>query len=245
MTAPRPPRITALGVSVVLHAALAVLLLLYAGISPEQVSTKAVPIRTDLVFLQRAGSGGGGGGNPAPAPPQRTEIPVHRPPAVAVEAATVPVDLPPTLDVPVQATSTMLQSSGTSLSAPPGPGGGGKGTGSGPGDGPGLGPGNDGLLGGGPRGSGVITSPFPIREVKPVYTAGALASKIQGSVALEVEVLANGTVGSVKVLKSLDRVYGLDLEAIKAARQWLFRPGTSGGRPVDVIVQIILDFNLR
>ena len=129
MTAPRPPRITAFGVSIALHAALAVLLLLYAGLSPEQVSTKAVPIRTDLVYLQQAGSGGGGGGNPAPAPPQRVEIPAHRPPAVAVEAVTRPVDPPPTLDVPVQATSTMLQSSGTSLSAPPGPGGGGKGPG--------------------------------------------------------------------------------------------------------------------
>jgi protein TonB len=131
------------------------------------------------------------------------------------------------------------------MSAPPGPGGGGRGTGIGPGDGPGVNEGNRGGTGGGDKNGGVVTSPVPIREVKPIYTPGAMASKIQGSVTLEVEVLANGTVGNVKVLRSLDRTNGLDQEAIRAARQWLFIPGKSGGRPVDVIVQLILEFNLR
>jgi protein TonB len=100
-------------------------------------------------------------------------------------------------------------------------------------------------LAAGQKGTGAVTAPVPVRQVKPAYTPAALAAKVMGSVTLEVEVLANGTVGNVKVLKSLDRSYGLDQEAIRAARQWLFIPGTSGGKPVDVIVQLILDFNLR
>jgi protein TonB len=246
MTRPDPPRFTAFGVSVVFHAGLAMLLLVYAGMQPEQVSTKAVPIRTDLVFMQQIGPGGGGGSRLAPAPPQRTEIPVHQKPTLAIEASAVPVDPAPTLDVPVQPNSSVLRANGMTLGAAPAAGGGNPGTGAGPGQGgPGVGPGKDGGIGGGPRGPGAVTDPRPFREVKPAYTSGALAAKIQGSVTLEVEVLANGTVGNVKVLRSLDRVYGLDLEAIKAARQWLFIPGTHAGKPVDVIVQIILDFNLR
>ena len=38
---------------------------------------------------------------------------------------------------------------------------------------------------------------------------------------------------------------GLDLEAMKAARQWRFRPGTRMGEPVSVLVIIQLDFTLR
>ena len=248
MTAVRQPRITAFGLSIAIHAALAVGLLVIAGLGPEPVSTKAVPIRTDLVFLQQTGSGGGGGGNPRSAPPKPMEIPVHKTPTPAIQAVTVPLDPPPTLDVRVQPNSTFLQTTGTDLLAKAGPGGGGKpgSTGLGPGDGPGgPGPGRAGI-GDIPGSGGAATPPVPIRQVKPVYTGGALASKIQGSVMLEVEVLANGTVGNVKVIKSLDRIQGLDLEAIRAARQWLFVPAkNAAGRPVDVIVQLILDFNLR
>jgi outer membrane biosynthesis protein TonB len=46
-------------------------------------------------------------------------------------------------------------------------------------------------------------------------------------------------------VRSLDSVFGLDLEAIKAARQWRFRPGTRLGEPVSVPVTIELDFVLR
>jgi len=40
-------------------------------------------------------------------------------------------------------------------------------------------------------------------------------------------------------------VFGLDLEAMKAARQWRFRPGTRLGEPVAVQVVIELTFTLR
>ena len=56
----------------------------------------------------------------------------------------------------------------------------------------------------------------------------------------------NGTVGDVQIVKSLDKQFGLDLEAIKAAKLWLFRPGTTReGTPVPVVVRLILEFRLH
>lgn len=247
MTRPHRPRLTGFGLSIAVHAVLALVILIAAGVRPEPVATKATPIRTDLVFLRHAGTtgGGGGGGNLRPAPPSRTQIPEHVRPVVPTTAAVAAVEPLPVLDVPVQANSTFFQGSGVTASAPPGPGPGAPGLGVGPGSKPGLNGGDSGGPGGPGRGAGTVTSPVPIREVRPAYTAGALAAKVQGNVTLELEVLANGTVGNVKVLRSLDRVYGLDIEAIKAAKQWLFIPGKLNGKPVDVIAQLILDFNLR
>ena len=93
-------------------------------------------------------------------------------------------------------------------------------------------------------GAGIV-NPRLLREVKPQYTAEALRAKIVGTVHLEVVVLADGTVGDVRITRSLDPVYGLDEEAVKAARQWLFEPGTRFGEPVPVLVNLALDFNLR
>jgi protein TonB len=84
-----------------------------------------------------------------------------------------------------------------------------------------------------------------LREVKPQYTAEAMRAKVQGRVMLECIVLADGTVGNVEVLRSLDPTFGLDQEAIKAAKQWRFDPGTRFGEPVAVLVTIELTFTLR
>ncbi len=90
-----------------------------------------------------------------------------------------------------------------------------------------------------------VTAPSVLHQVKPVYTKGALQNRIQGRVVMDVVVLANGTVGDVKVTQSLDTVYGLDAEAVKAVKQWLFKPGTRNGKPVPVRVEIEMTFTLR
>ena len=51
--------------------------------------------------------------------------------------------------------------------------------------------------------------------------------------------------GVIKVIKSLDKVFGLDHEAVKAARQWRFLPGRRLGQPVPVFVTLELMFTLR
>ena len=72
-----------------------------------------------------------------------------------------------------------------------------------------------------------------------------MRAKVQGTVLLECIVLPNGSVGNIQVKRSLDRNFGLDQEAMKAARQWRFVPGTRLGEPVPVLISIELTFSLR
>ena len=81
--------------------------------------------------------------------------------------------------------------------------------------------------------------------MKPAYTSDAMRAKVQGTVLLQCVVRPDGTVGDVEIVKSLDPVFGLDQEAIKAAKQWLFRPGMRFGEAVPVLITIELTFTLR
>jgi TonB family protein len=95
-----------------------------------------------------------------------------------------------------------------------------------------------------PAGSGV-QSPRLIKEVKPNYTGDAMRARVQGVVQLECVVEVDGSVGPVRVVQSLDTVYGLDNEAIRAVKRWRFAPGTKDGTPVRVAVTVELSFRLR
>ena len=55
---------------------------------------------------------------------------------------------------------------------------------------------------------------------------------------LEAVVLSDGTVGTVTVVRSVDSYFGLDEQAFKAVKQWLFKPGLKDGKPVPVRVQV-------
>ena len=90
-----------------------------------------------------------------------------------------------------------------------------------------------------------MTPPVPLVQVQPTYTTAAMVAKIQGAVRLLVVVRADGTVGDVKILGSLDAKYGLDDQAIAAAKAWRFKPGLRQGVPVDVQVMMILEFHLH
>jgi TonB family protein len=261
----------AIGVSVVTHVAVIAFLIFLMRVLPTPALSSAIlqNITPDgIVWLAQEGpgGGGGGGGNQSPEPPRKIELPgqdrmtlpVSKPPDVLHPPKKDAAEPPPIeqLSIPAVAMAQGIQAlpgalegvpGGTSLG--PGTGGGagtGHGTGIGPGDGSGLGPGSGGGTGGGVYrpGSGV-TTPRPILSPKPQYTSEAMRAKIQGEVWLEAVVLADGTVGRVEVTRSLDPVFGLDQEAIKAARQWRFVPGMRQGQPVAVIVGIAMTFTLR
>ena len=89
-----------------------------------------------------------------------------------------------------------------------------------------------------------MTSPRVITEVKPKYTSEALLKKIQGTVVLELVVKQDGRPSEIRVIRSLDPE-GLDQQAMIAASQWRFEPGRLAGQPVDVLVNIMLDFWIR
>jgi TonB family protein len=258
------------GFSVLTHAILLVLLLAFLEYAPVGSMTsspmESIPFH-DIVWLNQPGpgGGGGGGGNRMQAPPRKAElpgkdkitVPVTKPvPQVIPQARPSDTPPPPAFDIPAKTTADStftvpgsLDGLGSSLSQGPGSGGGfgtGTGTGIGPGTGSGLGPGWGGGTGGGAYrpGSG-IDIPVLLHEVKPQYTADAMRAKIQGSVVLECVIMPDGTVGQITIIKSLDPVFGLDQEAIKAAKQWRFQPGKKQGQPVPVLVNIELTFTLR
>ena len=245
------------GVSTAAHLAMVAVIVLIIRLAPQALPPELTdPLKIDLVFLPIPGpGGGGGGGDKKPEPPRKAEVaapkkdpisvPTVKPPDPTPQLKEPPPDTPMTLPFQQMSAAEMTlpgtPSPSTSTSA-----GSGSGSGAGPGTGSGLGPGHGGGFGGGAYrpGSG-ITLPSVVREVKPAYTADAMRAKVQGSVWLECIVMPDGSVGDVKVTRSLDPIFGLDQEAIKAAKQWRFRPGMRQGEPVPVIITIELTFTLR
>jgi TonB family protein len=171
---------------------------------------------------------------PPPAPPAAPA------PKVVAPVATVAADTRDRAGV-------LADSASTAESNGPGTGGGvgtGQGTGIGEGNGSGIGPGSGGGTGGGPYrpGSG-IAAPSLLREVKPDYTEAARRASIEGDVVLEIVVRRDGAVGDIKVMQGLGA--GLDERAVEAVRQWRFAPARRFGTPVDVIVEVAVEFRLR
>jgi TonB family protein len=120
----------------------------------------------------------------------------------------------------------------------------GKGTGLGEGDGAGIGDGSGGGTGGGPYrpGSGV-DPPKLLKEVRAEYSDAARRANLEGEVVLEIVIRRDGTVGDVKVLKGLG--LGLNDQAVQSVRQWRFAPARLKGTPVDVVVEVAVEFRLR
>jgi protein TonB len=263
----------ALGFAMVYHVVAAFLLILAVRYgNGSTASTAAIlPEQPDprIVWLSQPGpgGGGGGGGNQMKEPPRKAElpgkdkltVPVSKPPAIeAPRQAKVepnPIEL---LNIPAKSLADATESLPGAIEAPPGPptpsqgsgkgGGAGTGTGSGvgPGTGSGLGPGSGGGTGGGvyQLGSGVST-PIPIFQPTPQYTSDAMRARVQGVAVVSCVVRPDGTVTDVDVVRSLDSSFGLDEEAIKAAKKWRFKPGTLRGEAVSVRVLIEMSFTLR
>jgi periplasmic protein TonB len=150
------------------------------------------------------------------------------------------------LDVQVETDAAkILRAAGLSVTALAAPGGDGSGSTAGRGRGVGVGPGEKSGFDGALPTGGDVTAPVLLKRVDPRYTSEAMVTKVTGDVVLEAVVRADGTVGAVRLVKSLDARYGLDKAAIEAAKQWVFSPGKRRGQAVDVIVTLILEFRLH
>lgn len=262
------------GAALLLQIAIVVLFVLAGRYLPEiKIDPGVLPDETpnQMVWLSQPGpgGGGGGGGNQMKEPPKKAELPGKDKIAVPVEPpkpVTPPPQVakvePPPIEQPLNIPAKALASGADALpgliESPPGPPtpslGTGTGSGAGTGTGSGIGGGTGSGLGngsGGGTGGGVfqpgngVTTPRLLREVKPAYTSDAMRAKVQGTVLLQCIVRPDGSVTDVQILRSLDSVFGLDQEAIKAARQWRFAPGTRMGQAVPVQIVIELTFTLR
>lgn len=231
----------------------------------RNVETTSPPL-SRLVWIPVTGKagGGGGGGDRATQPPPRADAPggdrVSMPTRRPRDDGDTHAPEPPRTPEPIVATKHLASGHqplvGAVMANAPhvasqgaGSGGGaegGDGAGSGDGRGGGFGPGLDRNVGGGAYNVGNgVTRPELIRDVKPAYTAAAMRARIEGVVLLECVVGVDGRVGVVKILRSADRASSLDDEAVKAARQWQFRPGRRDGVAVPVFVTIELTFSMR
>jgi TonB family protein len=76
----------------------------------------------------------------------------------------------------------------------------------------------------------------------PEYTEEARHKMINGSVALAVELLPDGTIGEVKVAQGLDP--GLDKMAVAAARKMIFVPGIKNRKFVSQWTPMTMGFNI-
>jgi periplasmic protein TonB len=260
-----------LTLSLTAHAALLLLVVLVVGRTPAsspQEGRRAASLPLVWTPLAGGGSDPGGGGEKAREEARRAQL-------VGREAITLPVAAPPRFDAPkpaeapepaprldlpaVPIESGLQEIVGAVAELRPielltrgsgaGPGAdGGRGSGVDGGEGDRLGEGN--RRGRGGDGDGLtpgngVTWPRLVQEVKPNYTPDAMRAQVEGMVELEILVLADGSVGRVNIVRSLDARFGLDQEAVNAVRRWRFDPGRQSGKAVATRVGVELSFNLR
>jgi TonB family protein len=207
-----------------------------------------------LVWIPILDVGGGDTGG------ARSIEPARRARLAGTESASVPAPPQPstsvTTDVPMEVVAIPAKPMADATQALPGAiasesaasslgrgvdGPGGDGAGPARGEGTGLRGFGVGVTPGGPG----MTMPTVIERVAPRYTAEAMRARVEGVVRLECVVLPDGSVGDVRVTRSLDQRFGLDQEAIVAAKRWRFRAGRLNGQPVPVVVSIELTFSVR
>ena len=89
---------------------------------------------------------------------------------------------------------------------------------------------------------GETVPPVIIQWASAPYTDDALKQGIEGTVVLIALVRQDGSIGAVSVSESLEE--SLDRNALRAVRTWKFDPATRAGKPVVVVVEINVDFEL-
>lgn len=86
---------------------------------------------------------------------------------------------------------------------------------------------------------------IPASRVAPDYPREALGKNIQATVVLEAQVLQDGSVAKVRILKPAGGACGFEEAALAAIKQWKYVPGKAKGQPVDVNFTISIDFSVQ
>ena len=234
----------AFAVSVVVHtAALAAILFLVSHTREEKPTnpTRLDPVKLVWIPDPRPAGRGGGGAPPKPTPPPPTPAPAvsgpEPPKPVVIEEPQTIAPEPEPMPEPTPAPAVAATGNPTSGTQPAGSG-----------DKPGSGIGDRSGPGSGDEPYGVgngVSAPIALRRPPPAYTAEAMRARLQGIVVLNCVVRPDGKCSDIRVLKSLDTMFGLDQQAIASAREWLFRPGMRMGQPVPVLVTLEIGFTIR
>jgi protein TonB len=92
------------------------------------------------------------------------------------------------------------------------------------------------------RVGGDVKAPTVSSRVNPEYTEVARRARVTGVVIVEATIDKNGNVDRVRVVRDLPM--GLGEAAVRAVKQWKFKPGVYNGQPVDVIFNLTVNFTL-
>ena len=87
---------------------------------------------------------------------------------------------------------------------------------------------------------GRVRPPRKIKDVKPIYPESARDAGVAGQVKLRATIAVDGTVRDVQVVKSISPE--IDNAAMEAVRQWLFDGTLLNCQPVEVTMNVSLDF---
>ena len=165
---------------------------------------------------------------PPPPPPDRN----HPRPEPVLDPSIAPIDAPPTIsperefDASFQQDSASIidgiRNAGEELAPPPPP----------------PPPVHQAPI----RVGGSVRAPQKLRDVRPTYSAIALAARIQGIVIIEATIGVDGRVVDARVLRSVPM---LDQAALDAVRQWEYTPTLLNGAPVPVIMTVTVTFTLK
>ncbi len=86
-----------------------------------------------------------------------------------------------------------------------------------------------------------LSAPSAVRKVDPAYPMQLMRENVAGTVIVYAVIHADGSVGNVRVLRSVDD--RIDLFASQAVAQWRFDPATKNGTPVDVEATFRIPFH--
>jgi TonB family protein len=86
-----------------------------------------------------------------------------------------------------------------------------------------------------------LSSPVATSKVDPAYPLELMKQNVSGTVILYAVILADGSVGRVRVLRSVDE--RLDRFASEAIAKWQFQPATKNGNPVAVEATFWIPFH--
>ena len=92
------------------------------------------------------------------------------------------------------------------------------------------------------RVGGKVRQPVLLYEVRPVYPSLARAARISGVVRMEAIIARDGGIHALRVASGHPLLTGA---AVEAVRQWRYRPTYLNDDPVEVILQIEVNFNLQ
>ena len=91
------------------------------------------------------------------------------------------------------------------------------------------------------RVGGAIRPPTKVFHIDPFYPDEARAAGVQGVVVLEITIGEDGSVIDARVVRSVPL---LDQAALDAVGQWLFEPTLLNGEPVEIEMNVVVNFTL-